>query len=164
ILVSCVVKVGSRKREKTICSCTKQRTKDFPGEVFADGRKLFCKICNIVLNHHRKLIISSHLTKSQKYLKRKAALQGESQKNRILLASFNTTTIAQYEHWMLSMTESCAAENISLSKMDHPFICKLLNTQVKNGGASPRGYQLQDAYLTDTPKWPPQRLNSQLWV
>uniref|UniRef100_A0A8C3SJR7 Uncharacterized protein n=1 Tax=Chelydra serpentina TaxID=8475 RepID=A0A8C3SJR7_CHESE len=110
----------SQQRSHIANISAKERIKDFPGHVFEDGRKLICKTCNIVLNHHRKLTISNHLTKSQKHLKEKLHCRENHKKmQRTLSACFNTTTI-------------------------------FLNTRVKNVGASPGGYQLQDAYLTDS--------------
>lgn len=37
--------------------------------------------------------------------------------------------------------------NIPLSKTDHPLVRKFIQERVKNGGAIPGGYQLQDVYL-----------------
>ncbi|MGH0145228.1 UNVERIFIED_CONTAM: hypothetical protein FKN15_004331 [Acipenser sinensis] len=83
---------------------------------------------------------------------------------RTLSMCFNTTTTAQRERldvvrdWVLT----CAAANIPLSKTDHPFVCQFLNTRVKNGGAIPGGYQLQDASLTDVYKTERNKLKDKL--
>lgn len=96
-------------------------------------------------DHHRKLTISNHLTKSQKHLKEKLHCRENHKKNAVYTFSLfqhnhNSTTWAlDVVHWWVL---TCVAENILLSKMDHPFVCEFLNTWVKNGGASPGGYQL----------------------
>ncbi|MGH0117874.1 UNVERIFIED_CONTAM: hypothetical protein FKN15_003906, partial [Acipenser sinensis] len=138
----------------------KQRVKDFNGQVFEDGGKLFCKTCNVVLDHQRKSTIVNHLTKSQKHLNRIASSQGESQMQRTLSTCFNTTALAQRERLdvVLDWVLTCTAANIPLSKTDHHFV----RPRVKNCGAIPGGYQLQDAYLTGVYKTERNKLKDKL--
>uniref|UniRef100_A0A8C1T2I3 Uncharacterized protein n=1 Tax=Cyprinus carpio TaxID=7962 RepID=A0A8C1T2I3_CYPCA len=104
------------------------RTKQFPGVLHDSGGKLFCTLCNCVLDHRRKMV--------------KAAAEA-GRKRQLTYTEASTSKTVICETWVAT----CTAINIPLSKSDHPTLRKFLNENVINGGAIPGFHQLQDMYL-----------------
>lgn len=73
----------------------------------------------------------------------------------IIIVSFYTIiyifTLFTFLHFQVTneWVRVCTALNIPLSKTDHPMMRRFLNKYVKNGGAIPGGYQLQNEHLQD---------------
>jgi len=78
----------------------RQRAADaeFSGQLYEDGGLLFCKICNLVIDHTRRSSIQNHI-KSAKHLKRQedAAITSDTKKQKTVTTSFKQATIAQVE-------------------------------------------------------------------
>ena len=43
-----------------------ERARQYQGIYYADGKKLFCRVCNVVVNHVRKSVCDNHI-KSTKH-------------------------------------------------------------------------------------------------
>jgi len=117
-------------------------------EVFEDGGRLFCRSCNVVLNHQRKSTVDNHF-KSAAHLRHAELPEGKKQKT--LDTTLNVATVAAESRvavcrdWLAMLVSA----NIPLSKTDHPIVREFLRTKVSNGGAIPQSHQLTDAYLPD---------------
>ena len=53
--------VGLPKSKSGTKTTTKERHAQFPRETHVAGEKLFCTICNVVLDHTRKSSVASHI-------------------------------------------------------------------------------------------------------
>ena len=128
----------------------KDRVKISPTVLYEDGGKLFCKPCSQVVDHVRKSTIDDHLksAKHRRQIERQVD-EPAAKRQRTMTSLMAASTIAKTEKvavvksWVTMLT----ATNIPLSKTDHPKVREFLNSRVKNGGAIPGGFQLQNHYL-----------------
>jgi len=128
-------------------------------DVFADGGVLFCRACNVVLNHQRKSTVDSHF-KSDAHLRHAELPEGKKQKT--LDTTLNIATVAAESRvavcrdWLAMLVSA----NIPLTKTDHPNVREFLRTKVTNGGAIPHSHQLTLAYLPDLYETEKRKLKS----
>ena len=69
-----VVRNAADKSKKAVHVFLKDRARQFPGVLYEDGGKLFCKLCNQVVDDTRKLSIETHLQSAKHKRKRERAL------------------------------------------------------------------------------------------
>uniref|UniRef100_H3A0T3 CGG triplet repeat binding protein 1 n=1 Tax=Latimeria chalumnae TaxID=7897 RepID=H3A0T3_LATCH len=119
------------------------RVKEFGSQILnADGGKLFCTSCNILLDHTRRATVQHHLeSKSHRSRKRAAdsALLGNEKK---MTESSETCHLATME-----LVDALASANILLEKLDHPKLCEFIQWNVQNAGCLPSANKLRQDYL-----------------
>jgi len=55
---------ATRKKARQGDITAKQRAKQYPKGIFyEDDRKMFCRVCNIVVDHVRKSVADKHITR-----------------------------------------------------------------------------------------------------
>lgn len=126
-----------------------ERAKQYKSsEVYEDGGRLFCRTCNVVLNHIRKSVIDDHL-KSQVHIRHSDAPPGKKQKTIDTTLNVNTITaenrVAVCREWLIMMVSA----NIPIYKTDHIAVREFLRCRVENGGAIAGSDQLSNHYLPD---------------
>ena len=129
------------------------RQKDFLKETYVDDGKLFCTICNKVIDHSRKSTVEAHM-KTGKHIKRKDELEQSKKKitvQKTVPTLFKTVTGVQQARAKVTLdwVEACTAANIPQSKTDNLKMREFIQTNVKNGGAIPGGCQLQNIYMPE---------------
>lgn len=117
-------------------------------DVYEDGGRLFCRMCNVVLNHIRKSVIDDHF-KSQAHLRNCDKPPPKKQKTIDTTLNVNTIAaenrVAVCREWLTMMVSA----NIPVYKTDHHAVRDFLRTRVDNGGAIPGSDQLTNMYLPD---------------
>ena len=76
-------KIDKDRAHVSISITASARAKEFPNELHADGGKLFCSTCNIVLDHCRKSTVKDHLSKSAKHLEKKKQAGSATKKQNV---------------------------------------------------------------------------------
>ena len=125
------------------------RARKYPkGTFHVDDGRMFCSLCNIVMDHLRKSVVDKHL-ESAIHKQRAERNQGSNQQT--LKTVLNCKTSAQIEKVKICQEwiRVCAASNIPLHKSDNPLMQKFLQTRVAHGGAIPKCSLLRDCYLFD---------------
>uniref|UniRef100_A0A8C3FHY5 Uncharacterized protein n=1 Tax=Chrysemys picta bellii TaxID=8478 RepID=A0A8C3FHY5_CHRPI len=110
----------SQHASKTATPASSAR--EFPTKLHADGDKLFCTLCNVVLNHERWSVI---------------------------VDSFTITNVSLMVNIYLYRVKTLAGANIPSSKTDHPLVREFLDSRVQNGGAILGRPQLAEMYLSE---------------
>ncbi|XP_035826439.1 CGG triplet repeat-binding protein 1-like [Aplysia californica] len=118
------------------------------------GGKLFCKACNVILDHTRKSSVDNHMA-SLKHAKRNTEQEatGQPPKRQATLSMAVCrpvkSTIASEERNELCQewVSMLAAASIPISKTDHPAVRQFLQKRVPNGGSTPQTHRPQACYL-----------------
>uniref|UniRef100_H3A916 U1-type domain-containing protein n=1 Tax=Latimeria chalumnae TaxID=7897 RepID=H3A916_LATCH len=148
---------GRRERPSHHASKTAtpaSRAREFPEKLHADGDKLFCTSCNVVLNHDRRSVIVDHFASKKHKLKEEAAQEdggNKCQKTITSTLSLKNKTQAEKERMEIckAWVKTLAGANIPLSKNEHPLVREFLDSRVQNGGAIPGRTQLTETYLPE---------------
>jgi len=126
------LKKPERSKDHSANVSATDRAKQYKkSEVFEDGGKLFCRSCNVVLNHQRKSTVDNHF-KSDAHLRHAELPKGKKQKT--LETALNVSTVAAESRvavcrdWLAMLVSA----NIPLSKTDHPNVREFLRTKVTN--------------------------------
>ena len=131
----------------------KQRVLQYsPGLLHCDETRLFCSICNVMIDHTRKASIDRHL-QGIKHLarvpKRKLCSGGTddcsstptaAKKQRTL---FQTAVRAEKHDLSQELLDAWVSANIPIEKLDHPKIRTFIEKHVKNGGSVPTASRLR---------------------
>ena len=157
------------KKQKDIShksnTSVKEREKQYKGTFHADDNRLFCIICNLVVDHSRKSTLEKHV-KSVKHIKRANKCESDvpPKQQKTMPTTFRNVTVAEQSRIAVThdWVEALASANVPLIKSDHPRIREFLNKHVKNGGSIPGYNQLQDAYMPDVYKCERQKLTELL--
>ena len=86
----------SHKSSKT----AKDRAREFPGIYYEDDGRLFCSLCNLVVDHTRKSTIERHIKserhvqKQQEKYKEKEPEAGPSKKQKTMTSTLRAVTVA----------------------------------------------------------------------
>uniref|UniRef100_H3AKS8 DUF659 domain-containing protein n=1 Tax=Latimeria chalumnae TaxID=7897 RepID=H3AKS8_LATCH len=118
----------------------------------ADGDKLFCTSCNVVLNHDRRSVIVDHFASKKHKLKEEAAQEdGGNKRQKTIPSTLKNKTQAEKERVEIckAWVKTLADANIPLSKSEHPLVREFLDSRVRNGGAIPGRTQLTETYLPE---------------
>uniref|UniRef100_A0A9J7XIM7 U1-type domain-containing protein n=1 Tax=Cyprinus carpio carpio TaxID=630221 RepID=A0A9J7XIM7_CYPCA len=108
----------------------KDRAKKYPNMLHESGGKLFCSLCNKILDYKRKSTIDYHLSGS-KHLRQTDLWNQRKYKQLTMSEMCGSLEIYDYD-WV----RLCTALNIHLSKSDHPLVRNI-----------PKSHQLQEKYL-----------------
>lgn len=95
-------------------------------EFYVDGIKLFCRSCNVLINHDRKSTLDSHL-ESQKHKKAKNSLEESSIITRqTTLTGTCRQVITDNEMINLDLVKAMSEADIPLEKINKlkPFLSK----------------------------------------
>ena len=125
------------------------RARNYPeGTFHADDGRLFCSLCNVVVDHLRTFVVDKHLEAASH---KRNAERKDSGKQQTLKTVMNCKIVAQLEkvHISHEWIKVCTAANIPLNKSDNPLMREFLQSRVVNGGAIPKCPQLCDYYLFD---------------
>ena len=129
---------------------TKEREREYKGVYHANGDRLFCTSCNLVVDHSRKITLDRHL-KSTKHLKRCSEINCEKtpKKQHTIPTTLRNQTVAEQSRIKTThdWVEALVSANVPLIKSDHPRVRGFLNNHVTNGGSIPGYNQLQDQYM-----------------
>ncbi|KAJ8401709.1 hypothetical protein AAFF_G00376800 [Aldrovandia affinis] len=121
-----------------------ERVEQYPkGTLFEDGKNVFCKTCNLTVDHTRKIAVDRHLL-SQRHLKRKAENEGEVEATDSQRGSESAERRGSVVY---DLTHAFVCANIPLEKVDNPALRAFLKKHVTNGGAIPTASQLRKEYL-----------------
>ena len=124
--------IQKRRKLHTSSASPQQRASQRGNEIFrADGEILFCRACNVAVDHSKQSVLDRHkLSESHKNNLKKPI--GKNQTT--LLTSFNITNGARLEnaslisHWV----RACAASNIPLNASDNPIMREFFRERVKS--------------------------------
>lgn len=130
-----------------------QRVKEFGASFTVDGM-LWCKPCNVVIDHVRRQTITDHITSKRhgERLKRQAedtaaGLPANKKQTTITgCQERSTAASAAQEKLNMDLVESFMAANIPLEKLDNPRLREFMHTNVKGGGAIPQANTLREVY------------------
>ncbi|XP_063231072.1 uncharacterized protein LOC134535762 isoform X1 [Bacillus rossius redtenbacheri] len=126
------------------------RAKEFPSVLHSDGGKLFCSICNVLLDHKRLSTIKDHLN-SQKHKARSvqhtSRLAGTSKQTTIGTSFKKESLSAERKIVSQDLVKACVSANIPLTKLDNSEFRSFLNKHVVNGGSIPSHSQLRKEHL-----------------
>uniref|UniRef100_H3ACH5 DUF659 domain-containing protein n=1 Tax=Latimeria chalumnae TaxID=7897 RepID=H3ACH5_LATCH len=118
---------------------------------YVDGGKLFCKYCQIVLDHQQKSSIDNHVksTKHEKSVEVWESSETKRKKQKTLESSFQSKSIASVEREEIceEWIKVCTAISLPLAAVDKPVLRRFLKERVRNGGAIPGSHQLSEHYL-----------------
>ncbi|CAH3024501.1 unnamed protein product, partial [Porites evermanni] len=123
------------------------RARNYPeGTFHADDGRLFCSLCNVVVDHLRKFVVDKHLEAASH---KRNAERKDSGKQQTLKTVMNCKIVAQLEkvHISHEWIKVCTAANIPLHKSDNPLMREFLQSRVVNGGAIPKYHQKQKVAL-----------------
>uniref|UniRef100_A0A452H1T2 Uncharacterized protein n=1 Tax=Gopherus agassizii TaxID=38772 RepID=A0A452H1T2_9SAUR len=127
----------------TPASCAQE----FPTKLHADGAKLFCTLCSVVLSYDQWSVIVDHFASKKRKLKEDADQEESRNKHRKTITSpLKYETPAERERVEVTWVKTLAGANIPLSKTDHPLVGEFLDIRVQNGGAIPGRTQLTETY------------------
>uniref|UniRef100_A0A8C3RRD2 U1-type domain-containing protein n=1 Tax=Chelydra serpentina TaxID=8475 RepID=A0A8C3RRD2_CHESE len=125
----------SIKTVKVLRPLHSSRARKFPTKLHADVDKLFCTLCNVVLNHDRQSVIVGHFASKKHKLKEDAAQEeGRNKRQKIITGSRKNKTPAEKECVEVTWVKTLTGANIPLSKTDHPLVREFLDSRVRNGG------------------------------
>uniref|UniRef100_A0A3B3QBY7 U1-type domain-containing protein n=1 Tax=Paramormyrops kingsleyae TaxID=1676925 RepID=A0A3B3QBY7_9TELE len=110
--------------------------------------KLFCTLCNIVVEHRQKSSLDRHFS-TAKHARRMAEKRGTQTRQITMTEAVACSSVASAERNKIceDWVSTCIAVNIPLSQSDHPAMRRFLRENVINGGAIPGFHQLQEKYL-----------------
>ncbi|CAG8799666.1 23968_t:CDS:1 [Racocetra persica] len=94
----------------SVSAFDRAKSSEYKEEFYADGGKLFCRFCKIVIDHKHKSVIDNHRhsKKHQTYIEIEKTLSSQSQKTR------QTTIISHYK--LLSESEQINLDFLYLRK------------------------------------------------
>ena len=130
-----------------------QRALEFgKANFYADGGKLFCRSCNIVVDHFRKNTVDKHVNSKkhvEKALKKPTVDENRNLRIQTLKTVVNARTDAEYarKELAIDLSEALLAANIPLEKLDHPAIRRFLEDKVPGSGSIPQASSVRRWYL-----------------
>ena len=114
----------------------KERANNFGSDFYCNDDKLFCKACNVVVDHIRKSTIVDHL-KSQSHRRRKGENVEVANKNQLKLqtieSNLNARTIADANRKMsyTNLVEAFVKSNIPLHTLDNSVLRGNLTSHIE---------------------------------
>ena len=119
---------------------------------YADGGKLFCKSCNVVVNHIRKDTIDKHIKSKkhvEKVLNRSEITENRATRLQTLKTVVNARTDAEYsrKEVAIDLAEALLCANIPLEKLDHPAIRRFIDNRIEGAGSIPQSSSVRRWYL-----------------
>ncbi len=147
-------KSSVKPRNKSAVTITPaQRVKEFGVNFTSEGGMLWCKLCNVTVDHIRRQTITDHIN-SKRYgdrIKRQAEdAAGPPNKKQATIPGCNdraTAASAAQEKVVMDLVAAFMAANIPLEKLDNPTLREFVKLNVKGGGAVPKANTLRDIYV-----------------
>lgn len=147
-----------KQRNKTSVSIKPaQRVKEFgPDKFYAEDGLLWCKICNVPVDHVRRQTITDHLgtkkhTARENTRKRDASIESSTSKRQSTINGCierSTAASSAQEDLVMELVEAFMAANIPLEKVDNPSMRNFMEKNLKGGGGIPKASTLRELYVT----------------
>lgn len=122
------------------------------GTFYAENDHMYCRTCNMVVEHVRKTTVDRHLTSKTHKLKvdnSKASEENQRLRMQSMATVVQHSTAAALTRKELD-TDLCRTFltcNIPLEKVDHPALRDFLERRVQGAGAIPSAEQLRQTYI-----------------
>ena len=139
----------SRAKQLHFSTMTAKQRAAKPGNsaFYADGNKLFCRVCSKHINHERQSVLTRHLESNKHKENSRSSIAPKRQ--RTIDTTLNAPNQASLENYRVvsDFVRMLASAKIPFNVANNPVVRQFLHHHVQGGGAIPSGKSL-NPYLS----------------